>query len=123
MTVTAMANIETITTASIRHRLSNYLKGRLNRVYSMSARDTFSLVQYEQGELRGAIDLAYEVGAINWDTRSTLIRANSDIVDLHGAMIKWHKCRVSERNYRPDLNDHYEAVIVRVRLLAKSLAD
>lgn len=113
---------EIIAAYSIRRRLSNYLKVRLNRVYSINAKDTLSAVQYEQGELRGAIDLAHEVGAINWDTRCKVILASNDIADLHGAMIKWHKCRASERNCRPDLNDHYEAVIVRIRLLADSLA-
>jgi len=107
MTITAahLTPPATVETAKVRHRLAIHIKCRISRCESLNARDNFAAIDYAEAEFRGAIDLAFEIGAIDWVTRVELIRTNAEMRHLHGVIVKWHRSKVAERGTRPDVDD------------------
>jgi hypothetical protein len=88
---------------------------------SLNARDNFAAIDYAQAEFRGAIDLAFEIGAIDWHTRVELIGINDRMARLHGAIVKWHRRKVAERGVRPDASMVSADALVGAKRLARQL--
>ncbi len=124
MTITAahLAPSATIETAKVSRRLATYIVRRIIRSAHLKASDTFEGIDLCHAEFRGAIDLAQEIHAIDWDTRNALIDVNRELTQLHGAILRFLQRKVSERTgLRPDLTKGFQPTLERAKELAKRI--